>query len=272
MKVKFHGTRGSFPVSNSSVTEFGGNTSCVSVETSSGQQIVIDCGTGIRSYGNELIEKKTIKEIFILFTHFHIDHVQGLPFFLPAFDETFTIHLACLQQNRGPKDLKGMIDTMMSPEFCPVSFDMLHADFHILTLDEVKNKLKGVQIEAKELNHPGGAAGVRITDKDQKSACIMFDNELGSAIDQSFVSFCEKSNVLIHDAQYTSKEYESRLGWGHSTYDSVMQMAEKAKVNQLIFTHHDPDHNDSFLHVQEGKCQRIHRNCLMAKEGLEILF
>ncbi len=270
MRVKFYGTRGSFPVSKIEVTTFGGNTSCISIETASGQQIVIDSGSGIRNYGADLLASNKSKEVFILYTHFHMDHVQGLPFFMPAYDKSYTIHLASLQADKGPLQVKQMIDTMMSPQFCPVTFDMLHADFHIHTLDVVEELIQGIKIETIELSHPGGAGGIKITDKDGASIVVMVDNELTNSIDNRYVKFCQGVDVLVHDAQYTDQEYEKTKNWGHSTFNQVLKLGQDAQVKKLIMTHHDPDHNDDFLQQQETDCQSKLAHAWLAKDGLEI--
>ena len=269
MIVRFYGTRGSFPVSKSEVIKYGGNTSCIVIETAQGQQIVVDSGTGIRNYGADLLATSDRKEIFIFYTHFHMDHVQGLPFFMPAYDKRYTIHLASLQEDKGPDQLKMMIDTMMSPQFCPVTFDMLHADFHIHDMTLMRDLLKGVSIETTVLNHPGGCGGIKLTDQEGKSIAIMVDNELSEEVDE-FIPFCKGVDLLVHDAQYTDEEYRSTKGWGHSTFNRTLSLGKEAQVGQLVMTHHDPDHDDDFLSKQEKINKSILENSSLAREGSEI--
>ncbi len=270
MRVKFYGTRGSFPVSDKNVIKYGGSTSCIMIETSSGQHIIIDSGTGIRAYGNELLADGNNKEVFIFYTHFHMDHVQGLPFFMPAYDKNFTIHLASLQEDKGPDKLKMMIEGMMNPQFCPVTFDMLHADFHIHDMEVMKNLLNGVWIETIALNHPGGCGGIKVTDHEGKSVAVMVDNELEDDI-KSFSAFCKGVDLLVHDAQYTDDEYKTTKGWGHSTFSRTVAMAQEAQVGRLVMTHHDPDHFDDFLSKVEQTCQQSFPNSTLAKEGLVLV-
>ncbi|XOV93325.1 MAG: MBL fold metallo-hydrolase [Bacteroidota bacterium] len=267
MQIKFYGTRGSFPVSNKGALEFGGNTSCISILNGQ-QQLIIDSGTGIYRLGKELVQLKEMDDIYVFYTHFHTDHIQGLPFFLPAYDQSFTIYMSSIQVNKTPKDLRNMIDTIMSHEFCPVSFEMLKADIHLYSLEEMKAQLTGLDLDTIELNHPGGAGGIKIRGDDGKTIAILTDNELAEPIAERYINFCMNVDVLIHDAHYTEAEYEETRGWGHSTYSKALALAEKASVGQLILTHFNPDHDDTFLNEQQRKCQSTFKNCLLAKEGL----
>jgi len=274
MKIKFYGTRGSTPVCNPECQEFGGNTTCIQITIrDTGNIGVIDAGTGIRDLGNDFIASgHKQEEISILYSHFHWDHIQGFPFFAPAFNPEQGISIFALGKGRKIKDLKGIFETQMQKEYFPVQLDNMGARFEFNLSDndtEVFKLVKDIKVTANRHNHPGGAFGYRI-ERNNKVLVICTDVEHGEKIDMNVVELSKGADLLIHEAQYTSEELKTKKGWGHSSYEQAIQVAEMADVKRLAITHHDPDHDDKFLTKIEKKCQVKFPDCVLAREKMEI--
>lgn len=260
MKINFYGTRGSIPVCEKDFLKFGGNTSCVRVRFDE-EEFIIDTGTGIRNLGKHIIDENGVKKVNILFTHFHQDHIQGFQFFLPLYDPKYSIQLMC--EGEGLSTLEWVLAAQMNTQLFPVSFDKLKAG---ITFNEVNTD----NISVITLNHPGGCLGYRFVSKSGEVMVYMVDHEHKSNIESKYIDFCKDADILIHDGQYTSEEYKKNKGWGHSSVDQAMELASNSNVKQLIITHHDPDHSDSFLDEVEKYCQSVFPNTLFAQEGMEI--
>ena len=278
MLVKFYGTRGSIPVCGSAFQEFGGNTTCVQLKVKATNNIaVLDAGTGIRDLGKDFIESgHTQDEIFIAFTHFHWDHIQGFPFFAPAFTENQKINILALGWGRRLQCLEDIFKTQMQKEYFPVQLEKMGAKFKFMLLKETykafERQLEGakpVVVKTNKHKHPGGAFGYRI-EMDGKIFVFCTDIEHGSSIDEAVVSFSRDADLLIHDAQHTDEELKEKIGWGHSSYSQAIEVAERANVKTLGLTHHDPDHDDLFLKKIEKKCQERFKDCFLAREKMEI--
>ncbi|MCI0694946.1 MBL fold metallo-hydrolase [candidate division KSB1 bacterium] len=276
MKVKFYGTRGSIPVCNPEFQEFGGNTTCFQISfPDTGRITIIDAGTGIRDLGKALVAAGHQQdEIFIAFTHFHWDHIQGFPFFAPAFDPGQKINILALGKGRKVTNLRGIFATQMQAEYFPVQLDSMGAHFEFMRVDKASEYFYGdegtfTKVTANRHNHPGGAYGFRV-ERQGKVLVICTDIEHGDKIDPNVVKLSQGADLLIHEAQYTNEELKSRRGWGHSSYEQALQVAEMAGVKMLAITHHDPDHDDAFLRRMEQECQRRFPHCVLAREKMEI--
>lgn len=272
LKIKFYGTRGSIPVCEKGFQEFGGNTSCIKIITPDADSAAIcDAGTGIRKLGLELLAKNQAipKEIFIGFTHFHLDHIQGFPFFAPAYRKGMLIKILALGKGRDLQDLKSIFSTPMQKEYFPVQLEDMGADFTFLSYNFPTEMFNETKVTAIRHNHPGGAYSYRL-ERAGRVAVISTDIEHGEKIDQNIVELAKGADLLIHDAQYTSEELIRYKGWGHSSYEQALQVAEMAGVKLLALTHHDPDHNDDFLKAMEKKCQDRYPDCVLAREGMEL--
>lgn len=277
-QIKFYGVRGSIPVCESGFQQFGGNTTCIYTDLLTNDRsnliVVFDAGTGIRTLAKEI--KNGIipdtKYILMAFTHFHWDHIQGLPFFDPAYDRDKKIALFSPHQEMENNELKRIFEIQMQKEYFPVQLNNMGAELNFFTAKEYQSYLNfesTVQFIYRMHNHPGGAFSYRM-EVDGRSFVICTDLEHGETIDQEVVAFCKDADLLIHDAQYTDEELRKHRGWGHSSYSQAMECARQANVKQLIFTHHDPGHNDDFLEKMEQECQSKFPNCIMAREGMEV--
>lgn len=271
MKIKFYGTRGSIPICDQKFLEFGGNTTSIKITRDNGRVAILDAGTGIRNLGKELVKDGFQQnELFIGFTHFHWDHIQGFPFFAPAYNPNMIINILALGKDKKIGNLKGIFKEQMKAEYFPIPLKSMGAKFNFLSLDQNELDINGSLVRVIKQNHPGGSYGYRI-EENGKSLVICTDIEHGYAVLPEIVEFCKNADLLIHDAQYTDAELESYRGWGHSSFNQAMEVAKRAGVKKLALTHHDPDHDDTFLSKIELECQKIFPNCVFARENMEII-
>ena len=258
MKIKFWGTRGSIPVPGKNTIDYGGNTTCLQITLKNDITVIIDAGTGIRSLGEGLAREKNFRDIYLLITHIHWDHVQGFPFFDPVYDPESIIRVdgfpTCMKGLRVPFDNK------MGDGFFPIQFDDLKAEMAYLdTLNKGPLEVDGVVIDSIPLQHPQGGFGFRFREGN-KTLVFITDNELTEEAwagrhPGEYAKFCKEADVLIHDAQYTPKELEKRKGWGHSDYVSTVDLALKANVRKLVLFHHDPSRKYHEVDAIISHCQ-----------------
>lgn len=260
MQVIFYGTRGSIPVCDPGFVEFGGNTTCVLLRFDTGRVAILDAGTGIRKLGNDLLAEghEQFEEMVIGLSHTHWDHIQGFPFFKLAYDprRTFTMAICGCGLNDDDDSLRRVFETQMQAEFFPVPLENLGATFNFKRLDLTGFKHpSGVEINASLHNHPGGAFGYRIS---QGGSTLVYctDVEHGDSIDERVVELAKGADLLIHDGQYTPEELPEKKGWGHSTWEQAVEVAERAGVKNLALTHHDPEHETN-LSAKWKKTVRI---------------
>jgi phosphoribosyl 1,2-cyclic phosphodiesterase len=276
MKLKFYGTRGSIPVCDPGFQQFGGNTTCLQITfTDTNRIVIIDAGTGLRNLGRDLraIGHKQ-EQIVIALSHFHWDHIQGFPFFAPAYDSKQKITLLTLGRDQTTTDLRQIFEVQMQAEYFPVQLDQMGAVFEFLQIADASRHftaINGVEtvVTAQRHNHPGGAYSFRI-ERNGKVLVVCTDVEHGEQIDPRLVELARGADLLVHDAQYTAEELQKRRGWGHSSFDQAMQLAEMAGVKRLALTHHDPEHDDEFLLRIEKLCQERCPNAVLARERMEI--
>jgi phosphoribosyl 1,2-cyclic phosphodiesterase len=255
MKVTIYGVRGSIPTSSGETIRYGGHTACLFVEAEN-KLLIFDAGTGIRKLGNDLIHDH--RDIYLFFSHYHWDHIQGFPFFKPAYQCGRNIYLlaAYLPQ----KNVKAVLDQMADPHF-PVPGDKIQAKVHIMPMDKDKNlQLDKIKITTCALNHPGGGAAYRIETNNGSFAYIT-DNELdppnkANTTWEQWVEFLQGVDLLVHDAMYLDEEYRNTRGWGHSLISQAMRLAKDAKVTNLVLFHHDPDRSDNQLDHILKDCQQ----------------
>lgn len=246
MYIKFYGTRGSIPVSGASTIIYGGNTTCIYIEAISGESIIIDAGSGIRELGAYLMKiNKT--NLHLIFTHYHWDHIQGFPFFAPAYSKNTSISIYGPENEVGAK--KALSYQMHIPFFPTIKLTDLPAKF---IFKNVKSKFRigKINIEVIQNNHPNFTLGLKFKENNT-TVVVLTDNELHLPNPRTpyekFIKFVRGADLLIHDAQYVDETYPSRIGWGHSTSTQVMQLAKDCRVKRVLFTHHDPSSSDDFI-------------------------
>ena len=262
--LKFWGVRGSIPVPGPSTIRYGGNTTCVEVRTD-GEIIILDAGSGIRELGLAL-EKEfdgAPINLTLLLTHTHWDHIQGLPFFLPAYKAKNSLRVLGFEGARA--GLATILAAQMEVPFFPVSWKDLPGTIKIQELKRMKFSIGKVKVHARFLNHPGICAGYRLFTK-EGSIAFLPDNEpfeplklklaardgthphrarAQAAVARSkLVDFLKETDVLILDTQYTDEKYQEHVGWGHGALSRVVSLALEARVKKLFLFHHDPTHDD----------------------------
>jgi len=267
MVIKFWGVRGSVPSPGKETSYFGGNTTCVTVESGS-TLIIIDGGTGIRNVSS-VVEKNSLKNIHIILTHYHWDHLQGLPFFLPLFNPSINIDIY------GKRNVSKVLSTQMKQPFFPADYKNLPSKINHKKIKPFFN-IGDISVETIENNHPSGCVGLKLV-KGNKIFTFITDNEINAHNNQvttqeQFVSFIRESSLFVHDAQYTDAEIKKKRGWGHSTYNEVVSIAEKAHCKNVVFTHHDPMRWDNALKeiVSAYSKSKPNMHIKAAKEGMAI--
>ena len=259
MEIKFWGTRGSTPVPGKDTIIYGGNTTCLELNLNGGKKVIIDAGTGIRSLGSEFESRGEDVDIHLLITHIHWDHIFGFPFFSPIYKPSTRILVdgydSCM------KGLRYSFDNKMGDGFFPIRFEELESDIQFINaLSNGYLEIDGTIIDSIHLRHPQGGLGFRFREG-QKTLVFLTDNEL-DAKGKSFndyVAFCQGADILIHDSHYIPEEISRHRGWGHSDYQSVIDLALKAHVKKLILFHHAPLRKDSDLVKIMILCQDLIR-------------
>lgn len=272
-RTTFWGVRGSVPSPGARTAEIGGNTSCVEVRC--GETLLIfDGGTGLRLLGGELTPEMPLTA-HLFFSHVHWDHIQGFPFFAPAFVEGNTIHMYGATGVTGTVE-SAMAGQMESPNF-PVKLEQLPSRlvFHDLQPGETLSLGGGVTVATAAGNHPGGVLAYRV-EYDGKAMVYMTDTEFGSEADGRLIELARDTDLLVYDCQYTPEEYEGdghrqrKIGWGHSTFVGGTKLASAAGARKLVLFHHDPDQDDAAVRDKERRARELFGDAQAAYEGLVI--
>ncbi|MBL92493.1 MAG: MBL fold metallo-hydrolase [Myxococcales bacterium] len=280
MEIYFWGTRGSIATPGPDTVRYGGNTTCVEIRDGD-DFILIDAGTGIREAGNFILKERGMKNhIPLLITHTHWDHIQGFPFFVPAFIPGNTIELMGPKTHEQP--FEKIMRSQMQYSYFPVNFSQLGAKISARMLDEVSFQIGGIKVTPKYVNHPIRTLGYRF-EKDGKAIVFLTDfekyydvifggvppddeyemeeyEEVQKAVDeqnQGVIDFCSGAEVLVIDAQYTQAEYETKKGWGHTSMEEAIGFGRAAEVRDLVFCHHDPERTDDDLDKLLGHYQEM---------------
>ena len=276
LRLKFWGVRGSIPTPVKENMNYGGNTLCVEVRLPSGDIFVFDGGTGIRGLGDLLMEEHAGKgfDTRVFLTHFHWDHIQGIPFFRPLYasDNQVIFHTPHFSNPREEgTDMEGGAEGILSNQFSnpyfPVSFEFLLAKKGFEELDLEPRKFGDLTISPFPLNHPGGAYGYRI---ESDGAVIVYATDLehgDEELDKVVREYSQNADLLIFDSQYTPDDYEAHRGWGHSTWQEACKVANDAQVSQLVLFHHKPAYDDAKLDQIAEEASREFENVSCAREG-----
>ena len=270
MHIKFWGVRGSTPTPQPENMRYGGNTSCVEVRVD-GHLYVFDCGTGFRNLGKYLLREFSDRAIqaHIFISHFHWDHIQGIPFFGPLYDNPdnrFFFHAS--SRNRG---LQRALEEQMADPYFPVDMSEMAARRQFCALGETKISFDNCTIQSMWLNHPQGCLGFRL---ESRAGTLVYatDNEPGHPVfDRSVRKLAEGADILIYDAQYLPEEYHAKKrGWGHSHWREAVDVVMESGARELVLFHHDPDHSDLCIDSIVQEARNFYPHVRAASEGMEL--
>jgi phosphoribosyl 1,2-cyclic phosphodiesterase len=276
MRLTIWGCRGSVPTPGAETVRYGGNTSCVEVALDDGSVIVLDAGTGIRRLGQELADRG-IRRLNLLLTHLHLDHLEGLRFFAPLWDERVTLDIW------GPPSpvsgLRERISRAFSPPLFPIDLREVPARVAFHNVPREPWTLDGASLSASLVVHPGPTVGFRIEAASSTFAYLP-DHEpaLAGAIAEtpkewlSGAAIAHDVDVLLHDAQYFEDEYRHRVGWGHSSVADAVAFGRAVEAGRLLLFHHEPVHGDALLDRLEARARQLARldesSLTLAREGM----
>ena len=271
-KINFWGVRGSIPCPGASTVRYGGNTPCVDMEVG-GERLIFDGGTGLRVLGQSLLGKMPVKA-HIFFSHSHWDHIQGFPFFVPAFIKGNTFKIYGAVTPNGVTIKQRLNDQMLHPNF-PVPLQIMQADLQFKDLEIGEKLVIGdIIIENAKLNHPGEAVGYRVNWRGKTAAYITDTEHLPDGLDENVFRLAERADIAIIDCTYTDEEYydakSSKVGWGHSTWQEAVKLAKAAEVKKLVIFHHEPLHDDDFLDRIGEQAAAELPGTILAREGESI--
>ena len=277
MKLKFWGVRGSIPTPGKHTVRYGGNTPCLELRLDDDSLVIFDAGTGIRNFGDDLINNGESVNGYLLISHPHWDHIQGFPFFKPAFisGNELTIY----GTERPEKSLSEIISEQMNRIYFPVQLHELKAKLNFRPIqEEGEIKIGDCVVKTLYVNHPGFTIGYRLEYNGKTLVYISdnepYDREVAASLsnfeptvkakfeskkgdpNQRVFDFCEGADVLLHDATYTPEEYIDRVGWGHSHYLFTLRVAAEANVKRLYLFHHEPNHSDDKVDDILKKCKK----------------
>ena len=269
--VRFWGARGSMPTPSTHNARIGGNTTCVQIKSSQFEDelIILDGGSGIHALGREVMRRaQPPSHIHVFFTHFHWDHIQGMPFFEPLYSPR---HHITLYSAHDPGVLQAVLTGQMLPPYFPVPWNEVAAHFTYKQIGAAPVECAGLEISAFPLHHPQGSVGFNIQHPRRK-VIFATDHEHGeAATDRNLRQVARDADLLIYDAQFTPEEYETgRKGWGHSTWREGVSVVRDAGARQLALCHHDPDREDDAVDNIVERTRGEFANAVAAAEGVEL--
>ncbi|MGE0665258.1 MAG: MBL fold metallo-hydrolase [Sphingomonadales bacterium] len=265
--VRFWGVRGSTPCSGAETLRYGGNTSCVEM-TCGSRRLVFDAGTGLRQLAAGM---KGPQDFDLLFSHFHYDHVIGLPTCGPLYNPGTVCRVWAGRAGTGA-GVREVLSDFMSPPLFPLKLDFFSAaiSFHDFHPGETVELGDGITARTAPLNHENGATGYRL-EFGGRSACYVTDTEhFEDGLDRTILGLIEGADLFIYDCTYTDAEYPSYKGWSHSTWQEGMRLAEAGGVKTFVVFHHDPSHDDDFMDAVAAEASAARPGTVVARDGMTI--
>jgi phosphoribosyl 1,2-cyclic phosphodiesterase len=265
--VRFWGVRGSIACPGAQFARYGGNTSCLEIRCGP-HLLILDGGTGLRQLG-ELLRQEAPVDADLFFTHSHLDHIAGIPFFSALFvpSNRFRMWAGHLIPER---TLRDVICTMMAPPLFPVPIEIFTAEtsYHDFRAGDNLTPRPKVTIRTAALNHPNRATGYRI-EFAGRSICYITDTEhKPERPDRNIIDLVRGTDLFIYDSTYTDDEFPRFVTWGHSTWQEGIRLADAAGVKTLVIFHHDPSHDDAFMDEVAASAERRRPGTLVAREGM----
>ena len=266
--LRFRGVRGSLPVAEPHQLGIGGNTPCLELIHDPEEPMIFDAGTGIRSLGKEIAARPQLpRAIHIFFTHFHWDHLQGLPYFMPLYMAGTNL---IFYSAHPPEKLRQVLAGQMHSPYFPVLFEHLGCRMEFRQIAGEPQSFGGLCVETFPLHHPQGSVGYSIVNHSKK-VVYATDHEHGDPeTHNGLLQRAQDADVLIYDSQYLPAEYASRRGWGHSTWQEGTRIANSAGVKKLVLFHHDPERDDDAVHRIQDDAREEFAETLAAHETLEL--
>ena len=265
MLIRFWGVRGSIASPGPETTDVGGNTSCVEVVCGK-TRIVLDAGTGLRNLGNHLLREGQPLAITMLLSHYHWDHIQGLPFFVPVYMKQADITI--VGGANGVMSVQEALMHQMTAPMFPVRLDEASAR---LSTREVRLgetfDVGEAKVTVAKGNQPGGVVAYRI-EHEGKSLVYATDTEHYACVDPALRTLAQGADVLVYDSQYSPEEYKTKVGWGHSTYVDGAELARAAGVGKYVLYHHDPMRTDDQVADFEARARSLYPSSVAAREGM----
>lgn len=287
MILRFWGTRGSIPVPGKNTIKYGGNTPCVEIRTDDNHLIILDAGSGIRELGKSIIESEFNNNIDIFISHYHWDHIQGIPFFPPLYQKDYNITF--YGQTSNGIEIETLLNSQMDRNFFPIEISEIRNDLKFCKIiDNGSYPIGSSTVRTFRANHSSPTLTFKV-DQNGKNIVYMTDNELNFQIDgdknkfddlktefKDLIEFCRGTEYLIHDAMYDQNLIEKKKGWGHSSNISVVYFSIIAEVKNLILFHYNPDYSDEKIKFMLEETSELLKNqnsgikCIAAEEGLTI--
>ena len=270
LRIKFWGVRGSIACASPEHMKYGGNTSCIEVQAGE-HYFTLDAGTGIRNYSKEVVDKG-IQKTFLLLTHTHWDHINGFPFYEPAYDQdhSITIMAGHLKSQGG---IQNILSTQMHNPMFPVPLEAMKAnlEFEDFIAGDHFELFGDVKVSTAPLHHPNGATAYRINHKGKSVAYVTDTEHIPGKPDQNILSLIEGADLVIYDSTYTEQRFPEKIGWGHSTWNEGVRLCKAANVKSLAIFHHDPDHTDRMMDQIAEEAKAEWEGTFVCHEGQEII-
>ncbi len=271
--ARFWGVRGSIACGGPDYSKYGGNTSCVEIGAG-GRTLIFDGGTGIRALGDQLGTHPPV-DADIFLSHSHVDHIVGLPFFSPLYDQKNNFRVWSGHLN-GDGSTRTAIHSLMAAPIFPVDPAIFTArvTYRDFRAGDTLDVAQGLNIRTAQLNHPNGATGYRIEQGNKSIAYVTDTEHRDGQLDQVVIDLAQNADIMIYDATYTDDEYKDKVGYGHSTWQEGIKVAVAAKAKLLVLFHHDPSHTDKIMDkiardaMAAGKVAGIRVD--VAREGLTL--
>jgi len=279
MKLVIGGIRGTSCIAQPDFMKYGGETTSVLIEGKGGERVIIDAGTGIRQLGARIEKGGVPNSILLLITHYHLDHVIGLPSFSLLFRPGLEILISApLREERSPEDV---VPPIMAQPYWPVQIEDVRAEVDFLSWEEETSvepyEFGGLEIRWCPVHHPGGCTAYRIDEK-ATGASLVFATDVEWSLStpaekSTFLDLCRKpvpAHLLLMDGHFDRKQYEKFVGWGHSTWQDDVEIAREAGIGKLLVIHHAPQSDDSVLEKLDAEIGRALPGARLARGGMEI--